>query len=144
MKYASKDVDHLGIVAGVCKEIGLVEEIDRIIGVNGRQKVTTGESVMSMVINALGFVSRPLYLFPEFMGNKPVELFFREGLKAEEFNDDTLGRALDRLYENDPTNVFMHIALKAAKTLGIERKFLHLDTTTMSVHGEYKIAEDMD
>lgn len=77
MGYVSKNIDHLGIVAGVCKEIGLVEEVDKIVGVGDKQKVTTGEAVMGMVINGLGFVNRPLYLTPEFMKNKPIELFFR-------------------------------------------------------------------
>lgn len=143
MKFASKNVDHLGIVAGVCHEIGLVEEIDKLVGVSEKQKVTTGEAIMAMVINALGFVNRPLYLTPEFMRNKPIELFFREDLKPEDFNDDTLGRALDRLFENNPTKIFMNIALKVADALEVARKFLHLDTTTMSVHGEYKY-EDID
>ncbi|MCX9010201.1 MAG: DUF4277 domain-containing protein [Candidatus Methanoperedens sp.] len=74
MEYSSKSLDHLGIVAGVCKEIGLAAEIDRIVGIDKRQKVTTGESVEAMILNALGFVSKPLYLFPEFMKTKPVEL----------------------------------------------------------------------
>ncbi len=143
MNFASKNVDHLGIVAGVCHEIGLVEEIDKLVGTNDKQIVTTGEAVMAMVINALGFVNRPLYLFPEFMRNKPTELFFREELKPEDFNDDTIGRTLDKLFGNNPTTIFMHIALKVADALGIARKFLHLDTTTMSVHGEYKF-EDID
>lgn len=142
MGYVSKNIDHLGIVAAVCKEIGLVEEVDKIVGVNDKQIVTTGESLMAMVINGLGFVNRPLYLTPEFMKNKPMELFFREDLKPEDFNDDTLDRALDRLYENNPTSIFMHIALKTAEKFGIERKFLHLDTTTMSVQGEYKFEEE--
>ena len=144
MEYISKIVDHLGIVAGVCQEIRLAEEINKLVGVNEQQKVTTGDAVVAMVINALGFVSKPLYLFPSFMKNKPVELLIREGLKPEDFNDDTLGRALDRLYKADPTTIFMHIALMVAKLLGIERKFLHLDTTTMSVHGKYEFKnEDM-
>lgn len=142
MVYVSKNIDHLGIVAAVCKEIGLVEEVDKIVGVNDKQIVTTGESLMAMVINGLGFVNRPLYLTPEFMKNKPMELFFRNDLKPEDFNDDTLDRALDRLYENNPTSIFMHIALKTAEKFGIERKFLHLDTTTMSVQGEYKFEEE--
>ncbi len=54
----------------------------------------------------------------------------------------TLDRALDRLYEYNPTSIFMHIALKTAEKFGIERKFLHLDTTTMSVQGEYKFEEE--
>jgi transposase len=128
MKYASKSLDHLGIVSGVCKEIGLVETIDNIIGADEQQIVTTGESVMAMVINALGFVSKPLYMFPDFMETKPVKALFRSGLEAEDFNDDTLGRALDRLYENDPTKVFSTVSFKALSTLGIKRDFFHLDT----------------
>ncbi|HID28174.1 MAG TPA: DUF4277 domain-containing protein [Methanosarcinales archaeon] len=37
MKYRSKNIDNLGIIAGVCKEIGLVEEIDKIVGVKDKQ-----------------------------------------------------------------------------------------------------------
>ncbi|MBS7278653.1 MAG: IS1634 family transposase [Candidatus Freyarchaeota archaeon] len=141
MDYISKVIDHLGIVSGVCREIHLAEEINRMVGVNDQQKVTTGDAVLAMVINALGFTSKPLYLFPGFMHNKPVELLIREDLKPEDFNDDTLGRALDRLYQNNPTQIFMHIALKAAKLIGAKKKFLHLDTTTMSVHGQYQQQE---
>ena len=43
-----------------------------------RQKVTCGEAVVAMVLNTLGFVDRPLYLFPEFMATKPVEILIRE------------------------------------------------------------------
>jgi len=92
--YTSKSLDHLGIVATVCKEIGLADEINRIVGVDPRQKVTCGEAVVAMILNALGFVDRPLYLFPEFMATKSVEILTREGLKAEDFNDDVLGRTL--------------------------------------------------
>lgn len=77
------------------------------------------------------------------MQNKPVNLLFREDLKPEDFNDDTIGRALDRLFENDPTKIFMQIAFKTANVLGISRKFLHLDSTTISVQGEYNF-EDTD
>ena len=66
-EYSSKNLDHLGIVATVCREIGLAGEIDRIVGVDPRQKVTCGEAVVAMVLNTLGFVGRPLYLFPEFI-----------------------------------------------------------------------------
>lgn len=137
MRYASKSLDHLGIVSGVCKEIGLVETIDNIIGADEQQIVTTGESVMAMVINALGFVSKPLYMFPDFMETKPVKVLFRGGLESEDFNDDTLGRALDRLYENDPTKVFSTVSFKALSALGIKRDFFHLDTSSINVHGEY-------
>ena len=63
-EYSSKSMrGHLGIVAQVCREIDLAGEIARIVGVDPRQKVTCGEAVVAMVLNALGFVDRPLYLF---------------------------------------------------------------------------------
>ena len=31
-QYETQRIDHLGIVAGICQEIGLVEEIDRQVG----------------------------------------------------------------------------------------------------------------
>ena len=142
MKYSSKSLDHLGIVAGVCKEIDLVETINNIIGVDPQQKVSTGDAVMAMVINALGFVSKPLYMFPEFMETKSVGQLFANGLVSEDFNDDTLGRALDRLYENDPTRIFMQISMNALTKLGIKRNFFHLDTTSISVHGEYENGDE--
>ena len=58
--------------------------INIVVGVDSRQKVTCGEAVVAMVLNALGFVDRPLYLFPEFMATKPVEILIREGLRRIE------------------------------------------------------------
>jgi transposase len=142
-EYSSRNLDHLGIVAMVCKEIGLAEEIDRIVGVDPRQKVTCGEAVVAMLLNALGFVDRPLYLFPEFMTTKPVEVLIREGLEAEDFNDDVLGRTLEKVYRAGPEGIFMRSAANAYKEY--KGRFFHNDTTTMSLQGEYEHEEgDLD
>lgn len=62
-------IDHLGIVSGICQEIGLIEKVNTHIGTNGRQ-VSVGQAVQTMVLNGLGFVGRALYLTPEFFRNK--------------------------------------------------------------------------
>ena len=143
VEYSSKNMDHLGIVAKVCKEIDLASEIDRIVGVDPRQKVSCGEAVVAMVLNMLGFVDRPLYLFPEFMGTKPVEILIREELKPEDFNDDVLGRTLDKLYRAGPEGIFMQIAANAYGEYS--GRFWHNDTSTISLQGEYEHEEgDID
>ena len=142
-EYSSKSMGHLGIVAQVCREIDLAGEIDRIVGVDPRQKVTCGEAVVAMVLNALGFVDRPLYLFPEFMATKPVELLIRGGLKADDFNDDVLGRTLDKLCENGPESAFMRITANAYNECS--GRFLHGDTSSINLQGEYTHEEgDLD
>jgi len=134
--YATERLDHLGIVAGVCHEIGLIEQVDAYVGPT-RRKVSVGKVVQSMVLNGLGFVGRPLYLTPEFFSNKPVDLLISEDLEAADLNDDSLGRGLDRLYASGITEVFGHVASQALAVYGIAHRFYHLDSTTFSLHGEY-------
>ena len=134
--YSTQRLDHLGIVAGICRQIGLIEQIDAFVGPTERN-VSVGEASQAMIINALGFVGRPLYLTPEFFANKPVDLLISENLRADDFNDDSLGRALDCLYEAGLTECFAQVASHALRVFEIDHRFYHLDSTTFSLHGAY-------
>jgi len=57
-----QDIDHLGIIAGIIDEIGIVEIIDQEIGTDVREKVSAGQVVKAMIINCMGFLTAPLYL----------------------------------------------------------------------------------
>lgn len=132
-------LDHFGIIAQVCKEIRLQDVIDRAIGTDIRQKVTPGAAVVSMVLNCFGFVNNPLYLSPQFLENLPVERLIGPGLTPEMFNDDLLGRTLEKIAEHGTEKLFMDIALQAYKRYNLEPdKVWHLDTTSVSVEGEYE------
>lgn len=63
--YATERLDHLGIVAGVCQEIGLAEFLDEQAA-GSPQKVSVGTATLAMVLNGLGFSNRRLYLLPQF------------------------------------------------------------------------------
>ncbi|MGJ3237353.1 MAG: IS1634 family transposase [Anaerolineae bacterium] len=139
----SQRLDHLGIIAGVCDEIGLVEAIDAQIGETGR-KVSVGQAVKAMILNGLGFVSRPLYLTPEFFHNKPVDLLVGESIEAADLNDDCLGRALDALFKQGVTEVFAVVSAKALQVFGIKTKYAHLDSTSFGLHGAYDIEEALN
>jgi len=120
----------------MCDRLDLIDTIDAFIGPTKR-KVSVGEAVQAMVLNALGFVSRPLYLTPEFFSNKPVDLLIRRHLCASDFTDDSLGRALDTLYDHGVTELFATVASKALSTFDIDHRFVHLDSTTFSFQGAY-------
>ena len=55
-----------------------------------------------------------LYMFPEFLDNKPVDRLLGDGLIAEDFNDDALGRALDAIHEYGTNQLFSEIACPIA------------------------------
>ena len=135
-QHSSKLIQHLGILAGVCKEIRLAELIDQHVD-NGERKVTVGESAVAMVLNAMGFTGRPLYLTPRFYESRPVDTLIREGLDSKDFHDYSLGTALDKLYECGITELFFSVASQILADQGIETRFAHLDSTTFSVYGQY-------
>ena len=118
-EFESKNLDHLGIIAGIIDEIGIVEKINEIFLVDSREKVNTGEVVKAIILNGLGFVSRPLYLFPDFFQDKPIEHLIKEGIKAEDLNDDKIGRVMDKLYKHGLTKLLLIIALEVVKRFGI-------------------------
>jgi transposase len=78
-----KNLDHLGLVAGLIDELEIESIVNEAVGIDRFKKVTAGQIVKGIIINGLDFISKPLYLFPQFFANKPVEEL-REQVKAEE------------------------------------------------------------
>lgn len=139
-RYSSKNLDHLGIVSQICDEIGIVEAIDKLIPPDQQMKLSHGECIKLMVINGLGFTSRPLYLEAQFFSSRPVNRFLRKECE-EAINDDRLRRTLDKMFAFGCDPLFASIASQAALRFGVSKKFRHLDSTSMEVHGEYKDEE---
>ncbi len=136
---SSKNLDHLGIVAGVCKEIGLIDLIDDLTHSDPQRKVSVGEAVYAMILNGLGFSNRTLYLTPNFFEDKPVELLMGKDLRSEDFNDDSLGRALDACYHNGLEKIFYQISARSLVKYNVKVDSRHADSTTFSVKGnKYK------
>lgn len=141
--YRSQILDHLGLVAGMFDELGIADVIDQATQQNPETRlVTVGHAVKAMVLNGLGFVNQRLYLVPMFFHNKPTHRLIALDIEATHLNDDTLGRALDRLYDYGVTALYSLIAITAAQRLGLTPTFAHLDSTSFHVDGRYNSAEE--
>lgn len=132
-----QSIDHLGIIAGITDSIGLVEIINELIGQEAGEKVSAGHVVKAMILNGLGFVSSPLYMFPTFFEDKPCEHLIGKGVKAEYLNDDKLGRVMDKLFIKGLTEIFLAISSQVIKKFNISLKSSHLDSTSLHLHGKY-------
>jgi transposase len=133
-----ENLDHLGLIAGVIDEIGLVELTNEELGTHKLQQISPGQVVKAMILNALGFISAPLYLFSEFFSGKPVEHLLGVGVRAEQLNDDRLGRVLDELFDYGTTTFFLKAAMQAAQRFEVKRQQFHLDSTSFALDGEYQ------
>lgn len=138
--YSSKNLDHLGIVSQICDEIGIVKTIDKLIPPDPQMKLSHGECVKLMVINGLGFTSRPLYLEAQFFSTRAVNRFLKKDCE-DSINDDRLRRTLNELFDSGCDSIFASVACEAALRFGVCQKFRHLDSTSMEVHGAYEDEE---
>ena len=136
-----QNLDHLGIVAGIVDELGVVEIVNESVGLDAHEKISAGVAVKAMILNGLGFVSAPLYLFEQFFVGKATEHLLGPGVEPQYLNDDRLGRVLDALYLKGITSVFLSICMAAVKRFDIACNYAHLDATSMSVSGAYLNSE---
>jgi transposase len=139
-----KRLDHLGIVAGVIKDLGLVEAIDKRLqkDTQNQENITPGEAIVGMIINGLGFSDRPLSLTPQFFETKALEVLFRPGVLASDFNRYKLGKSLEQAHDYGCERLFFELSSESCLKEKIDLKFNSEDTTSLSVTGEY--AGDVD
>lgn len=65
-----KNINHWGIIAGIIDELQIVDIINQELVIDEQEIVNSGEIVKAIILNGLGFVSQPWYLFPKFFEDK--------------------------------------------------------------------------
>lgn len=142
--YSSKSLDHLGLISGLCTELGIAQFIDDLFPEqSSNRRISYGKLLEAMLLNGLGFVSRTLHMYPAYFSDKPVDRLLGPGIEAEHINDDALGRCLDKLYEQGVSDVYQSLAEKVVNHLGLACQSLHLDSTSFHVDGAYESEDDL-
>ncbi|MEM9885798.1 MAG: IS1634 family transposase [Bacteroidota bacterium] len=140
----TKVLNHLGLVAGMNKEIGIGSLIDSQIPSESPDKIlSTGTAIEALILNGLGYVNKRLYLVSHFFKNKPVDkLLGVSYLNPEHLNDDALGRALDAVYAYGVSELYTLISGATINLLseqyGLSIQSGHLDNTSFHLHGKEK------
>lgn len=132
-------VDHLLIVKAFAETLGLAETVNRLVP--SQMAVKPGVIVLGLVLDTLSGRS-PLYRLEEFFEGRDTELLLGERVPGSIFNDDTVGRVLDLLFEAGTQRIFSALAMKALQEHGVSTRSVHFDTTSVSVYGEYRVDEE--
>ena len=128
-RYVIERLDHLGIVAGICVEIGRAAYLDRRAG-ETKHHVSIGTATVAMILHGFGWSLRRLYLVPQFFANTPIGHLLGPGIQAVNLTDECLGRTLDWLYVYDPTQLFAGIATQARTICDVSARQVPVDTTS--------------
>ena len=138
----SRQIGHLGLVAGMIDELGISALIDEAMPKTRDHFLPHSAVIKAMLLNGLGFNERRLYLFSRFFDNLSTEQLFGPGITPDHLNDDVLMRTLDRIYQYGSTDLFNQIVMQVMKKFKFGTHLLHVDTTNFSVHGEYDDEEE--
>ncbi|AEA33726.1 IS1634 family transposase [Hippea maritima] len=137
-KAVIKNMDHLGLIAGMIDELKIAETIDDEIPSSSKSKnLSYGEATKAMILNGLGYVNKQLYLTPLFFKDKPLKRLFGRDVDFPWFNDDALGRTLDKLFEYGVSELYEKIASRALKILNLTPSTIHLDSASFHLDGKY-------
>ena len=134
-------VQHLPIVKAYADKIGLVEVINQIVPTE--MAIDPGTIVLGMILDTLSGRS-PLYRLEEFFAHQDTALLLGKAIAPGAFDDDTVGRVLDRLYATGTMKVFTACAVRADQALHFDKRYVHFDTTSMTVYGEYAPSEETE
>jgi len=132
------DARHLPIVKQYAKRINLVETINRLV--DSQMDLAPGMAILAMVLDTLSGRT-PLYRLTEFFEEKDAELLLGELIEPSCFCDTNLGRAMDKIFEAGTLKIFSQLAQNAIAAFKIDARRVHFDTTSVSVYGDYDIAD---
>lgn len=136
-----ESIGHLGLLASTIQDMKIMEKIDDQLGLV-KGGVRYGQRAGAMILNGLGFINTALYMTPRFFHDKPLELLLGEGVMTKQLNDDSLGRCLDKIASYGPTKWYSEIALDVVQRAGLLSRMAHLDSTTLSLYGNYFDADE--
>jgi transposase len=134
-------VHHLPLVKAYADTIGLVEVITELVP--SERAVDPGTMGLGLVLDTLSG-RRPLSRLEEVFAPQDTELRLGQALPAQAFNDATVGRRLARLDEIGTMKRFTAWAGRADTLFGLDKRPVHVDTTSMSVYGDYALPEDRE
>jgi transposase len=134
-------VHHLPIIKAYADQLGLVGLINH--SVPTEMDVDAGTVVLGLVLDTLSGRT-PLYRLEEFFAHQDTELLLGKALPAVAFNDDQVGRVLDRLYDCGTMKIFTACAVRAAARFGVDKRYIHFDTTSCSVWGDYEFPKTQE
>ena len=123
-------VQHLPIVKAYADKIGLGEASNAVVPTE--MAVDPGTLVLGMLLDTLSGRS-PLYRLEEFFTYQDTALLLGKAVAPEAFQDDTVGRIVDRLYDTGTMKVFTACAVRADRVCGFDKRSVHFDTTSIMV-----------
>lgn len=132
------------LCGAMCEVLGIPQTInEKTPNRDPRAELDFGTIVKAMIINILDERSHLMH-FADSFKEKDCEALFGKGVTAELFTQDRLGDTLDVVAELNHRELGSKISSKGLQLHGVPVESSHIDTTNLTVFGEYETYEDIN
>ena len=130
----TKHIDVLPLVKHYMTELGLYELFEKHIPKQPNATMEPAQSLSMMILNII-CSNRPLYRVEEWLADY-TDGMAEDIVNASQYNDDQLGRSLDKLFKADRNSLMAELSANAIRTHLLEIFDIHNDSTsiTLSAH----------
>ncbi len=142
--YDVKEVGSGPIIGAICRQLKIRETANQVLPWDAKQCLLDPGTHLVALINNILSTRDPLYRVEDFYREQDTELLFGPGVEADCFNDDALGKTLDRIYRAGPKKFFSAVVARAMIEEDIAYRILHADTTARLVYGEYRAPQGLN
>lgn len=137
----SETIGCLPIVNLFLERMGLPDRLGRYLPHDDARLRLAPAAVIGVVVRNIVVRHRPVYALGEWVApHDPAMLGLVAG-DASAFNDDRVGRSLDRLFDADRASLITETVLSVIRDFRLEVSQLHNDSTTVTLTGAYAQAD---
>jgi transposase len=138
----SHAVGALPLINGILKRLALQECLQEALPREDRRVVVPAATGLIVLLKNILLSREPLYGVADRGGRQAPDLLGLTSTQIQAFNDDRLGRCLDRLFDADCGRVALRVAGAAIREFQVSLDELHNDSTTVTFHGAYADAKE--
>jgi len=132
----TKRIDVLPMVKHYISKLGVYETFNKHIPKSPNGFMVPAQALSMMIINII-CAARPLYKVEEWLADY-TDGMAEDGINASEYNDDQLGRCLDKLFGADRHSILTELSANAIRVYALETNDIHNDSTSVTFTGEYE------
>ena len=138
----SHAVGALPLINGILERLKLDECLQQMLPQDDRRVVVPAATGLAVLLKNILLSREPLYGVADWSVRQAPDLLRLTTKQIHAFNDDRMGRCLDRLFDAGCGSVALRAAGSAVREFQVSLDELHNDSTTVTFHGAYVDAKE--
>jgi transposase len=138
----SHAVGALPLINGILERLSLRQCLEEMLPEEDERVVIPAATGLLVLVKNVLLSREALYGVADWSVLKAPDLVGLTSEQIDGFNDDRMGRCLDRLFDADCGSVALRAAASAVREFQVSLDELHNDSTTVTFHGAYANAKE--